>query len=349
MIGGFAAGEQKLGTPGAHAAVRNLDGELHLPKPPYTRAEPGPCGDAGTDHQVRAKTAHLLRVDQNSPLAPNPLYKTACPRGRHHHTATTRVENHHCGAVRENMRDLERITAAGIDDRKPLQIRTHLDRSKQTETTHADDRRVLPGRSHPRQQAEQHIGRTLAGHHRSPRQTAVRKKISDTTGHGDDIRGLHCSPRDRTDPSRDLRHARTQVGQLLLTSGIGSRFTILEHVFEDSVIEHAAWTVRLAVATVAAVWSRLRPSMYPQRMADQDDHVKVTELRDELGQVVRVPTALLRSGPPPAFFDNDIREKEAAAAATALSSYSPEQIAPARAWSRAITAGLDNAIAAGAA
>lgn len=84
-------------------------------------------------------------------------------------------------------------------------------------------------------------------------------------------------------------------------------------------------------------------------MADHDDHVRVTELRDELGEVVRVPTALLRSGPPPAFFDDDVREQEAAAAAAALSKYSPEQIAAARAWSRTITTGLDNAMAAGAA
>lgn len=89
--------------------------------------------------------------------------------------------------------------------------------------------------------------------------------------------------------------------------------------------------------------------MYPQGMADQDDHVRVTELRDELGQVVRVPTALLRSGPPPAFFDDDVREQEAAAAEAALSNYSAEQIAEARAWSRTITSGLDNAMAAGAA
>ncbi|WP_328401031.1 hypothetical protein [Nocardia sp. NBC_00403] len=84
-------------------------------------------------------------------------------------------------------------------------------------------------------------------------------------------------------------------------------------------------------------------------MADQDDHVEVTELRDERGQVVRVPTALLRSGPPPAFFDDDVRAQEAAAAEAALSQYSPEDIAKARAWSRSIAAGLDNAMAAGAA
>ena len=84
-------------------------------------------------------------------------------------------------------------------------------------------------------------------------------------------------------------------------------------------------------------------------MADQDDHVRVTELRDEFGQVVRVPTALLRSGPPPAFFDDDVRAQEAAAAAAALSNYSAEEIAEARAWSRAVTAGLDNTMAAGAA
>lgn len=83
-------------------------------------------------------------------------------------------------------------------------------------------------------------------------------------------------------------------------------------------------------------------------MPDQDDHTKVTELRDEHG-VVRVPTAVLRNGLPSAYFDEDAREAETTAAETALAQYSPEEVAAARKWSQDVISRLDSAMAAGAA
>ncbi|WP_216917175.1 hypothetical protein [Nocardia noduli] len=79
-------------------------------------------------------------------------------------------------------------------------------------------------------------------------------------------------------------------------------------------------------------------------MSDQDP-VQVTELRDEHGGVVRVPTAMLRSGMPEGYFDEEQRAREAELSRAAISQYSEAEVRAARAWSHQITSALDRAAA----
>ncbi|WP_330232759.1 type II toxin-antitoxin system Phd/YefM family antitoxin [Nocardia sp. NBC_00508] len=98
--------------------------------------------------------------------------------------------------------------------------------------------------------------------------------------------------------------------------------------------------------------------------------VPLTELRDQLGQVVNdvaesgrpvivtragkeiaavVPAALLRSGLlPPAYFDDALRAQTIAELDEKINAHTPEEIAQAREWLRRVKA-ADRASAAGAA
>jgi hypothetical protein len=89
---------------------------------------------------------------EGAPLLPGPRRHGTGPGGRHH--AAAKTEHHQIQPIHQYRGHFDRIDPGVGDHRKPAEVGTHLDGSKQPHVGLTHDRRGPTRRSHRRHQSQ---------------------------------------------------------------------------------------------------------------------------------------------------------------------------------------------------